>query len=59
MTAGPSGHGEPPPATRETPPAPPDEPPPILGSWRTLYAIVLGELILVILVCHWITVRRP
>ena len=32
--------------------APDDEPPPILGSWRALYAVVVGELLLVIALCH-------
>jgi hypothetical protein len=46
---------------RERPPAPPPEAeppgerPPYLGSWRALYALVLLELALVILLCHWIT----
>ncbi len=30
-------------------------PPPILGSWRALYAVVIGELVLVIALCHWLT----
>ena len=34
-----------------------DEPPPILGSWRALYALVMGELLLVILFCRWLTGR--
>ena len=29
-----------------------EEPPPILGSWRALYAAVIGELLLVIVLCH-------
>jgi len=38
--------------------APPDEePPPVLGSWRALYALVIGELLLVIALCHWLTRR--
>ena len=32
-----------------------EEPPPILGSWRALYATVIGELLLVIALCHWLT----
>ena len=31
-----------------------EEPPPILGSWRALYAAVIGELLLVIALCHWL-----
>lgn len=31
-----------------------NEPPPILGSWRALYAAVLAELLLVILLCGWL-----
>ena len=29
-----------------------DEPPPILGSWTALYAVVIGELVLVIALCY-------
>ncbi|MGH7731795.1 MAG: hypothetical protein ACRENJ_11170 [Candidatus Eiseniibacteriota bacterium] len=29
-----------------------DDPPPILGSWRALYAAVIGELALVIALCY-------
>jgi hypothetical protein len=36
----------------ERPPVDADEPPPILGRWSALYAIVLGELALVIAVCY-------
>ena len=32
-----------------------EEPPPILGSWRALYAAVIGELVLVIALCYWLT----
>ncbi len=32
-----------------------EEPPPVLGSWRALYAVVLGELLLVILLCGWLS----
>ncbi len=32
-----------------------EEPPPVLGSWRALYAAVIGELLLVIALCHWLT----
>ena len=35
-----------------------DEPPPILGSWRALYAVVVGELLLVIVLCQWLTSWR-
>ncbi|MGA7616720.1 MAG: hypothetical protein WBX15_16220 [Thermoanaerobaculia bacterium] len=31
------------------------EPPPILGSWPRLYAIVLGELALLIALFTWFT----
>ena len=31
------------------------EPPAVLGSWRALYAVVMGELLLVIALCHWLT----
>lgn len=30
-----------------------DEPPPVLGSWRNLYALVLGVLIVLILLFGW------
>ena len=33
----------------------PDEPPPVLGSWRALYSIVIGELLLVIALCGWLS----
>jgi len=45
-----------PPAPAEPDPAP-DEPPPILGSWRALYALVIGELLLVIAFCGWLSTR--
>jgi hypothetical protein len=32
-----------------------DPPPPILGSWRALYAVVIGELLAIILACGWLT----
>jgi hypothetical protein len=32
-----------------------EEPPPILGSWRALYAAVIGELLLVIALCYWLS----
>jgi hypothetical protein len=52
MDARRSAPGEPP------PPGPArDEPPPILGSWSALYALVIGELLLVILLCQWLTGR--
>jgi hypothetical protein len=35
----------------------PDEPPPLFGTWRALYAAVIGELLLVILFCQWLTGR--
>jgi len=31
-----------------------DEPPPVLGSWRALYTLVIGELLLVIALCRWL-----
>ena len=31
-----------------------EESPPIVGSWRALYAVVIGELLLVIALCHWL-----
>ena len=31
---------------------PPEEPPPLLGSWRRLYALVLIELALTVLVLY-------
>ena len=31
-----------------------NEPPPLLGSWRALYAVVVGELLLVIALCDWL-----
>ena len=34
-----------------------DEPPPILGSWSALYALVIGELLLVIAFCGWLAGR--
>jgi hypothetical protein len=46
-----------PPAPAEPDPAPDDEPPPILGSWRRLYALVIGELLLVIAFCYWLSTR--
>jgi len=33
----------------------PSDPPPILGSWRNLYAAVLGNLALLVLLFWWIT----
>jgi hypothetical protein len=38
-----------------TRPHPDEERPPLLGSWRMLYAAVIGELLLVIAFCHWLT----
>jgi hypothetical protein len=32
-----------------------EEPPPILGRWRALYAVVIGELLLVIAFCAWLS----
>ena len=34
-----------------------DGPPPIMGTWRALYLLVIVELLLVILFCHWLTGR--
>ena len=33
----------------------PEEPPPVLGRWTTLYALVVIELLLIILLCGWLT----
>jgi len=33
----------------------PDDPPPLLGSWRALYALELGALVVVIGVCLALT----
>jgi hypothetical protein len=30
-----------------------DEPPPVFGSWRNLYALVLGVLIVLIVLFGW------
>jgi len=38
-----------------TRPDPGEDRPPFLGSWRMLYAAVIGELLLVIAFCHWLT----
>jgi hypothetical protein len=35
----------------EPPAREPDEPPPFLGSWRAVYALVLGGLVLLIIAC--------
>jgi len=43
---------------REAPPGAGDEPPPILGRWPALYAVVIGELLLVIALCAWLTTWR-
>ena len=51
--------GDPLPHARETGAAPPDEPPPLGGSWGALYGLVVAELVLVILLCGWLTVRTP
>lgn len=51
--------GQPPPPA-EAPHAdrsPDDQPPPVLGSWRALYALVIGELLLVIAFCGWLAGR--
>jgi hypothetical protein len=34
---------------------PVDEPPPLLGSWNALYAVVVIELLLVIVLCGWLS----
>jgi hypothetical protein len=34
---------------------PEDDPPPLLGSWRNLYALVLGNLVLMVLLFAWLT----
>jgi hypothetical protein len=36
----------------------PDEPPPILGRWSRLYALVIGELLLTIAFCGWLSRLR-
>ena len=36
-------------------PATPDEPPPLLGSWPRLYALVLGNLAVLVAVFWYIT----
>ena len=47
--------------TRDAPkadrPAEGDEPPSVLGSWKGLYALVIGELLLVIAFCAWLSAR--
>lgn len=35
----------------------PDEPPPVLGRWSRLYALVVLELLVVVLVLLWLTRR--
>ena len=32
-----------------------DPPPPLLGSWRNLYALVLGNLAFLVLLFWWLT----
>ena len=32
-----------------------DDPPPLLGSWRNLYALVLGALVAQILLYSWLS----
>jgi hypothetical protein len=39
---------EPPAPSPQVPGPPAEDPPPILGSWRAIYAVVLGELALCI-----------
>ncbi|HKQ59204.1 MAG TPA: hypothetical protein VJY35_15185 [Candidatus Eisenbacteria bacterium] len=34
---------------------PVEEPPPFLGSWSALYAVVVIELLLVIVLCGWLS----
>ena len=47
-----------PPAPAEPARRPPDdEAPPVPGGWGALYALVIGELLLVILFCGWLTTR--
>jgi hypothetical protein len=36
---------------------PPEDLPPLLGSWRNLYALVLGNLAFMVLVFAWLTWR--
>jgi len=59
MTVPPPRPADPLPHARETGAAPPDEPPPLGGSWGALYGLVVAELVLVILLCGWLTVRTP
>ena len=33
----------------------PDEPPPVLGAWRTVYLLVVGELALVVALLYALT----
>ncbi len=33
----------------------PDEPPPVLGAWRNVYVLVIGELALVVLLLYALT----
>lgn len=33
----------------------PDDPPPLLGSWTNLYALVVGNLAVTVLVFWWLT----
>jgi hypothetical protein len=48
----PGGAGEP---AGPRPAAPDGERPPLLGSWGGWYALVVGELLLVILLLAWLT----
>ncbi len=32
-----------------------EAPPPILGTWPRLYALVLGTLVLVVVLLHWLS----
>jgi hypothetical protein len=34
-----------------------DEPPPVLGRWSRVYALILGELALLIFAFYWFTVH--
>jgi hypothetical protein len=36
-------------------PGAPEEPPPLLGSWRNVYALVVGELLVVVLLLYALT----
>jgi hypothetical protein len=47
------------PHAREAAPPRADEVPSPSGRWGLLYGLLVAELVLIIFVCHWLTVRRP